>query len=102
MGVASPSLSSQGLRDWAAWLLARPLLATVLHHRLGLPQTAVAALVSVQPETINRRIREIRQLLEQAGHAIRPTRTGSPAWAIFTVWRPQKESPSLRRSGRRV
>ena len=52
----------------------RPFLAIVLHHRLGLPQTAVAALVSVRPETINRRIREIRQLLEQAGHALRPYR----------------------------
>ena len=51
---------------------ATALLATVLHHLLGLPQIAVAALVSVRPETINRRIREIRQLLEQAGHAIRP------------------------------
>jgi len=61
MGVASPSLSSQGLRDWAAWLLARPLLATVLHHRLGLPQTAVAALVSVQPETESPSLRRSRR-----------------------------------------
>ena len=32
----------------------------------------IAALFSVRPETINRRIREIRQLLEQAGHTIQP------------------------------
>lgn len=52
--------------------LADRLLATVLHHRLALPQVAVAALFSVRPETINRRIRDTRYLLEQAGHTIHP------------------------------
>jgi hypothetical protein len=52
--------------------LADRLLATVLHHRLALPQTAVAALFRVPPETINRRIRDTRQLLTQAGHTIEP------------------------------
>ena len=52
--------------------LADRLLATTLHQRLALPQVAIAALFSVRPETINRRIREIRQLLKQARHAIRP------------------------------
>ena len=50
--------------------LADRLLATTLHQRLALPQ--VAGLLAVRPETINRRIRDIRQLLEQAGHAIQP------------------------------
>ena len=36
------------------------------------PQVTIAALFSVRPETISRRIRETRQLLEQAGHAIQP------------------------------
>lgn len=53
--------------------LADRLLATVLHHRLALPQVAVAALFSVRPETINRRIRDTRDLLDQAGHTIEPT-----------------------------
>jgi len=48
------------------------LLATVLHYRLALPQVAIAALFGVHPETISRRIRDIRQLLGQAGHAIQP------------------------------
>ncbi len=67
-----PRLTAPGTGRRPLLTLADRLLATVLHHRLGLPQTAVAALVSVRPETINRRIREIRQLLEQAGHTIQP------------------------------
>ena len=52
--------------------LADRLLATMLHDRLALPQVAVAALFGVRPETINRRIRDTRQLLGQAGHTIQP------------------------------
>jgi transposase len=52
--------------------LADRLLATVLHHRLALPQTVVATLFRVRPETINRRIRDTRHLLEQAGYTIQP------------------------------
>ena len=52
--------------------LADRLLAAILHYRLGLPQVAIAALFGVRPETINKRIRDIRQLLDQAGHAIQP------------------------------
>jgi transposase len=52
--------------------LADRLLAAVLHYRLGLQQVAVAALFGVRPETVNKRIRDIRQLLDQAGHPIQP------------------------------
>jgi transposase len=52
--------------------LADRLLAVVLHQRLGLPQTAIADLFDVRPETINRHIRDLRQLLSQAGHTIHP------------------------------
>jgi hypothetical protein len=52
--------------------LADRLLATVLHHRLALPQVAVAQLFNVRPETINKRIRDIRLLLDAAGHTIQP------------------------------
>ena len=52
--------------------LADRLLAAILHYRLGLQQVAVAALFRVRPETINKRIRDIRQILDQAGHAIQP------------------------------
>jgi hypothetical protein len=52
--------------------LADRLLATVLHQRLALPQTAIAVLFSVRPETISKRIRDVRQLLNQAGHTIQP------------------------------
>ena len=52
--------------------LADRLLAAVLHYRLALPQVAIAALFGVRPETINKRIRDIRQLLDQAGHPIQP------------------------------
>ena len=67
-----PRLIAPGPGRRPVLTLADRLLATVLHHHLGLPQTAVAALVSVRPETINRRIREIRQLLQEAGHTIQP------------------------------
>ena len=52
--------------------LADRLLAALLHQRLALPQTAIAVLFAVRPETINKRIHEIRQLLEQAGYTIQP------------------------------
>lgn len=52
--------------------LADRLLAAVLHYRLGLPQVAIAALLRVRPETVNKRLRDIRQILDQAGHAIQP------------------------------
>ena len=52
--------------------LADRLLAAILHYRLGLQQVAVAALFRVRPETVNKRIRDIRQLLDQAGHTIQP------------------------------
>ena len=52
--------------------LADRLLAAVLHYRLALPQVAIAALFGVRPETVNKRIRDIRQLLDQAGYAIQP------------------------------
>jgi hypothetical protein len=59
--------------------LADRLLATVLHHRLALPQVAIAALLGVRPETINRRIRDTRQLLEQTGYTIQPADQPLPA-----------------------
>jgi hypothetical protein len=48
-------------------------LATVLRHRMRLPQAAIATLFTATPTTINRRIRDIRQLLTAAGHTITPT-----------------------------
>jgi hypothetical protein len=48
------------------------LLATTLHLRLALRKVAIAALFAAQPEAISRRIRDIRQLLDQAGHTIQP------------------------------
>jgi hypothetical protein len=67
-----PRLTAPGTGRRPVLTLADRLLATILHQRLALPQVAIAALFSVRPETINKRIRDIRQLLEQAGHAIKP------------------------------
>jgi len=67
-----PRLTAPGTGRRPVLTLADRLLATVLHQRLVLPQVAIATLFSVRPETINKRIRDIRQLLEQAGHAIEP------------------------------
>jgi hypothetical protein len=68
-----PRLTAPGTGRRPVRTLADRLLATVLHQRLALPQVAIAALLGVRPETINRRIRDIRQLLEQAGYAIQPS-----------------------------
>ena len=67
-----PRLAAPGPGRRPVLTLADRLLATVLHQRLALPQVAVAALFNVRPETINRRTREIRQLLDHAGYAIQP------------------------------
>ena len=67
-----PRLIAPGVGRRPVLTLADRLLAAVLHQRLALPQTAIAALFSVRPETINKRIRDVRQLLQQAGYAIQP------------------------------
>ena len=61
-----PRLIAPGVGRRPLLTLADRLLATVLHQRHALPQTAIAALFGVRPETVNRRIRDIRQLLDQA------------------------------------
>ena len=74
-----PRLNAPGPGRRPALTLADRLLATILHHRLGLPQVAIAALLGVRPETVSKRIRDVRQLLEQTGHNIRqhPNRLAS-------------------------
>jgi ATPase subunit of ABC transporter with duplicated ATPase domains len=56
----------------ALFLAAHQLMAVILHQRHELPQVAVARLFAVRPETLNRRIRETRELLNAAGHTITP------------------------------
>ncbi len=68
-----PRLTGPGTGHRPVLTLADRLLATTLHQHHALPQTAVAALFNVRPETINRHIREMRQLLAQAGHTIPPS-----------------------------
>ncbi|MFB7508385.1 ISAzo13 family transposase [Streptomyces broussonetiae] len=67
-----PRLTAPGTGRRPMLTLADRLLATLLHERLGLPQVAIARLFSVTPFTINRRIRDIRQLLDAAGHTVHP------------------------------
>jgi len=69
-----PRLTAPGTGRRPVLTLADRLLATILHYRLALPQVAIATLFSVRPETINKRIRDIRQLLDQAGYVIQPGR----------------------------
>jgi hypothetical protein len=68
-----PRLIAPGVGRRPVLTLADRLLATVLHQRLALPQVAIATLFSVRPEAVNKRIRDIRQLLEQAGYDIQPS-----------------------------
>ena len=67
-----PRLAAPGAGRRPVLTLAGRLLAAILHQRLALPQVAIAALFSVRPETTCKRIRDIRQLLDQAGHVIQP------------------------------
>jgi transposase len=67
-----PRLAAPGTGRRPILTLADRLLATILHQRLHLPQVAIAVLFSVRPETINKRIRDVRQLLDQAGQVIQP------------------------------
>jgi hypothetical protein len=67
-----PRLTAPGTGRRPVLTLADRLLATLLHQRLSLPQTAIAALFNVRPETINRHIRQTRQLLQQAEYTIQP------------------------------
>jgi Rhodopirellula transposase DDE domain len=67
-----PRLAAPGAGRRPVLTLADRLLAAILHQRLALPQVAIAALFSVRPETTSKRIRETRQLLDQAGHVIQP------------------------------
>jgi hypothetical protein len=68
-----PRQKAEGTGRRPILTLADRLLATLFHHRLALPQTAIAALFNVRPETINRHIRQTRQLLQQAEHTIQPS-----------------------------
>jgi len=52
--------------------LADRLMAVILHQHHDLPQIAIAKLFGVRPETLNRRIRDTRELLKTAGHTITP------------------------------
>jgi len=67
-----PRLTAPGPGRRPRLTLADRLLATILHYHLHLPQVAIAALFSARPETINKRIRDVRQLLDQARHTIQP------------------------------
>ena len=68
-----PRMAAPGTGRRPVLTLADRLLAVVLHQRLALPQVAIATLFGIRPETISRRIRDIRELLDQAGHAIEPS-----------------------------
>src|SRR5512142_120305 len=67
-----PRLAAPGTGRRPVLTLADRIVATVLHQRLALPQAAIAVLFGVRPETISKRIRDIRQLLDQAGYAVQP------------------------------
>jgi len=72
-----PRIKGEGAATGRRPVLTLPdrLLAAMLHYRLALPQTVIAALFGVTPETINRRLRDLRRLLEQDGTTLQPTHT---------------------------
>ena len=50
--------------------IADQLLATTLHHRFRISQTALATLFAVRRETLNQYIQDTRRLLQKTGHTI--------------------------------
>ena len=69
-----PRIKGNGTGRRPMLTLPDRLLAVVLYHRQGLPQVAIAELFGVPPETLNRRMRDLRQLLKTEGHTIPPAR----------------------------
>ena len=53
--------------------LTHKLIAAILHDRHGLPHRAIAALYQVRHEDICRHVGDIRLLLHQTGHTIKPS-----------------------------
>ncbi|MDP9843940.1 hypothetical protein J2853_003151 [Streptosporangium lutulentum] len=68
-----PRMAAPGTGRRPILTLADRLLSALVHYRFGLPQVAIAELFTVRPETLNRRMRETRQLLQQAGYTIQPS-----------------------------
>jgi hypothetical protein len=68
-----PRLTAPGTDRRPALTLADRLLAVILHYRLALPRWPSRHYSACGPETVNKRIRGIRQLLDQAGHTIQPS-----------------------------
>ena len=67
-----PSKLAPGTGRRPTLTLPGKILAVILHDRLGLPQTAIAALCQIRADTLSRNLSEIRRLLRQAGHTIQP------------------------------
>jgi Rhodopirellula transposase DDE domain len=67
-----PRLAAPGAGRRPVLTLAGRLLAAILHYRHALPQVAIAALFHVRPETVSKCLRDVRQLLDQAGATIQP------------------------------
>jgi transposase len=67
-----PSKLAPGTGRRPTLTLPAKILAIILHDRLGLPQTAIAALCQIRAGTLSRNLSEIRRLLRQAGHTIQP------------------------------
>jgi hypothetical protein len=56
------------------------VLATLLHHRFGLPEAVIAQLFDVTLMTVNRAIRQIEPLLEQVGMSSRQFGNACTPW----------------------
>jgi hypothetical protein len=70
-----PSKLAPGTGRRPTLTLPAKILAVILHDRLGLPQTAIAALCQIRADTLSTNLSEIRRLLRQAGHTIQPGTT---------------------------
>ena len=70
----------------AALTLAEKTLVTIMHQRLGVPHPVLAELFGVSKGTIATAGRQIKPLLERAGHTIEPATTQLTTLADLTAY----------------
>lgn len=68
-----------------AMTLAEKTLVTIMRQRLAVPRPVLADLFGVAPNTIATAERQIKPLLQRAGHIIEPASTPLTTMADFTA-----------------
>jgi hypothetical protein len=82
--------------------LGEKTLVTIMRQRLAVPRSILAGLFGVSANTIGTAERQIKPLLQQAGHTSSPSPRRSPHWPASPNTPHPTASPSHRRPNQRV